>query len=77
FFLREKKQIRLNENAVRLLNPENVLKRGYSLTLKDGKIVKSAGQLNINDVIETQFSDGSVKSKITLNKNNGNKKSNI
>ncbi|MCD6355634.1 MAG: exodeoxyribonuclease VII large subunit [Prolixibacteraceae bacterium] len=61
----EQEKIHLNENAVRLLNPENILKRGYSLTLKNGKIVKSSAQLNVNDEIETRFSKGKVKSKIT------------
>jgi exodeoxyribonuclease VII large subunit len=50
---------------VRLLNPENVLNRGYTLTLKDGKIVKSANPLQLNDEIETRFADGKIKSKIT------------
>ena len=61
---KEQERINLSENAVRLLDPENVLKRGYTLTLKEGKIIKSAKQLNLNEEIETQFGDGSVKSKI-------------
>ncbi len=61
---REQEKIHINENSVRLLNPENILKRGYSLTLKDGEIVKSAEQIKINDEIETRFTDGKVKSKI-------------
>ncbi len=60
----EQEKIHINENSVRLLNPENILKRGYSLTLKDGEIVKSATQLNVNDEIETRFADGKVRSKI-------------
>jgi exodeoxyribonuclease VII large subunit len=62
---KEQERIHLNENTVRLLNPENVLKRGFTLTLKEGKIVKSAKQLKVNEVIETQFADGNVKSKIS------------
>ncbi len=61
---REQEKIHINENSVRLLNPENILKRGYSLTLRDGEIVKSAAQLNVNDELETRFADGKVKSKI-------------
>ena len=70
--LREQEKIHLNENTVRLLNPENVLKRGYTLTLKEGKIVKSAAQLNLNEELETRFADGNVKSKIIKKDNNGN-----
>ena len=61
---KEKERLHFNENAVRLLNPENVLKRGYTLTLKEGKIVKSVAQLSVNEEITTQFAVGSVKSKI-------------
>ena len=61
---KEKERIHLNENAIRLLTPENILKRGYTITLKDGKIIKSAENLNLNEEIETQFADGKVKSKI-------------
>jgi exodeoxyribonuclease VII large subunit len=43
------------------------LKRGYTLTLKEGKIIKSAKQINLNEEIETRFSDGTVKSKIVKN----------
>lgn len=61
----EQKRILFNENTARLINPENVLKRGYTLTLREGKIVKSKEELNINEEIETCFTDGSVQSKIT------------
>lgn len=61
---REQEKIHINENTVRLLNPENILTRGYSLTLKGGKIVKSIAQLKLNDEIETRLADGKIKSKI-------------
>lgn len=61
---KEKERIHLNENTVRLLNPENVLKRGFTLTLSDGKIVKSVKKLKLSEELETQFADGTVKSKI-------------
>jgi exodeoxyribonuclease VII large subunit len=77
FIYREKEQVKLNENTIRLLNPENVLKRGFTLTLKEGKIIKSAKQLHENDEIKTRFADGSVDSRVIKSKNNGNKKSNV
>jgi exodeoxyribonuclease VII large subunit len=61
---REQERIHFNENTIRLINPENILKRGYTLTLKDGKIIKSTKQININEEIETRFADGTVNSKI-------------
>ena len=65
---KEQERLKLSENAVRLLDPDNVLKRGFTLTLKDGKIVKSVKDLNVGDELSTHFADGDLKSKIT-NKN--------
>ena len=65
---KESERLHLNENSVRLLDPEKVLKRGYTLSMKDGKIVKSAKQLSAGDEMETRFADGNVKSKITKTK---------
>jgi exodeoxyribonuclease VII large subunit len=61
---KEQERIHFHQNTARLINPENVLKRGYTLTLKEGRIIKSTNQLNINEEIETRFADGSVQSKI-------------
>ena len=69
--MKEKERIHYFENSARLINPENVLKRGYTLTLKNGKIVKSSKQVKTNEMIETRFSDGNVKSKIVKNENHG------
>ena len=44
------------------LKPENALKRGYSITRKNGVVVQSAEQLQAGDSLETALSDGSVKS---------------
>ena len=61
---REQQRIHFCENTARLIHPEYVLKRGYTITTKDGKIIKSVKQLNVNEEIETRFTDGTVKSKI-------------
>ena len=45
-----------------LLSPENVLKRGYSITLKDGKAVTNAADLNAGDRLTTRFYEGEVVS---------------
>lgn len=47
---------------IRMVSPENILKRGYTMTLKNGKIIKSVKELAGNDTIETVFSDGRVES---------------
>ncbi|MGQ8336365.1 exodeoxyribonuclease VII large subunit [Sunxiuqinia sp. A32] len=52
------------EEKNRLIDPMRILKRGYSLTYKDGQLVKSASGLTEGEQLETQFADGKVKSKI-------------
>ncbi|HMK55470.1 MAG TPA: exodeoxyribonuclease VII large subunit [Dissulfurispiraceae bacterium] len=60
----QQKQGRLSslEQAIRLLDPSNVLKRGYSITRLSGKIVKDSSQLAKGDIIETELFAGSVSS---------------
>jgi exodeoxyribonuclease VII large subunit len=56
------------QNNLKILNPENVLKRGFTITSVNGRIIKNADSVSLNDIIETQFSDGKVGSRV-LNKN--------
>ncbi len=42
-------------------DPERLLSRGYSITLKDGKSIKDASQLKARDEIETRFAKGVAK----------------
>lgn len=50
------------EKHMKLVSPENILKKGYTLTLKDGKIVKQATLLQKGDEITTRFADGEKES---------------
>lgn len=45
------------------LLPKNVLRRGYSITTKNGKAIASATEVNTGDELETRFQEGVVKSK--------------
>lgn len=56
----EKRLIQLNEQFVRMASPAYVLQRGYSLVLKDGRIVKQAAALEAGDRLVTRFADGVV-----------------
>lgn len=51
-------------HRVRQLDPQLLLNRGYSITLKDGKVVKDASKLLAGDEIETRLARGNVKSVI-------------
>jgi len=57
-------EIRFIEKTADLLNPENVLTRGYTLTYKSGKIQKRRKGLKKDDVLTTRFADGKIKSRI-------------
>lgn len=56
--------IQLTEQFIKMASPDYVLKRGYSLTLKDGKIIKHASVLQSGDELTTRFADGEVQSTI-------------
>ena len=61
-----KAKIVFTEKVARLdtLSPLKTLSRGYSITQKDGKIVKSKNDLNKDDKIEIRFADGEKQAKI-------------
>lgn len=59
---KEKLKLENLEKSVEYLSPEAVLKRGFSLTLKDGKFITSAGQVNAGDELKTILKDGIVAS---------------
>jgi exodeoxyribonuclease VII large subunit len=50
--------------SVSLLDPQKILRRGYTITSVNGIIVKTMTLLEEDDIIDTRFADGSVKSKI-------------
>lgn len=61
----EKHRLELLSQRLESLNPEVLLKRGYTITLHDGKIVTHASQLAPGQSIVTRLQDGDVTSIIT------------
>jgi len=49
---------------VKLLNPLNILKRGYSITTMNGKAILNTRELKVDDIVITKIFDGSFKSKV-------------
>ncbi|MDO5819211.1 MAG: exodeoxyribonuclease VII large subunit [Methanobrevibacter sp.] len=47
-----------------VLNPLNTLKRGYTITKHDDKVISSRKGLRIGDDLEVEFDDGSVNAKV-------------
>lgn len=56
------------ERNVANMNPEKVLQRGFSITMKDGKVIKDADEVKEGDIIETVLHNGTISS-TTLSKN--------
>ena len=52
------------KNTLNILKPESVLQRGYTITSINGRILKRSDQVKIDDLIDTQFSDGVMKSRV-------------
>lgn len=64
FIDRNKKLIEQLNRSIKHLSPYMVLKRGYSISFKDGKIISSMSDLSKGDKITSQISDGSFTSEI-------------
>jgi exodeoxyribonuclease VII large subunit len=54
----------LNE-IVGTLNPTNVLKRGFSITYHNGRVLRDTSKVNPGDIIDNRLEKGWLKSKIT------------
>ena len=58
----KKHQLELLEEKVKTLDPSLLLRRGYSITLKDGKAVRDVAALHPGDEIKTRLANGSIHS---------------
>ena len=55
-------RLEMLEEKTRSLDPQILLKRGYSITLHNGKAVRDPQQLQKGDEIETRIEKGTIKS---------------
>ena len=60
----KKKELGNIIEKLELVNPLKVLKRGYSVTYKENKIINSIKNLKINDTLKIKLSDGYIYTKI-------------
>lgn len=51
-------------NKLEVLNPMNTLKRGYSITKKDDKIITDVASINKGDIIDIKLNNGTIVSKV-------------
>lgn len=59
---KENRKIEMMERILQSASPEHLLKRGYSITLLNGKAVRDASLLKTGDEVETLLSTGKFKS---------------
>ncbi len=55
-------KLRMFEQAVRLHSPEQIFRKGYSLTLCDGKVLRHAADVPAGTTITTVLADGELTS---------------
>jgi len=70
-FLRFEQQLTNLTEKIKLLDPMNVLKRGYSISYYEGKVLKDISGLKKGDILETALYNGKIESKIEKIENDG------
>lgn len=60
--VRERGKLDLWMKTIELHSPERIFKMGYSLTMVNGKLVRSQSEVNEADVLETHLHDGVIQS---------------
>lgn len=61
-FITQEKELENLEKYINILNPVNQLKRGYTITYKNGEIIKDKNELKKSDRITTHFYNGEIES---------------
>ncbi|MGL4392834.1 MAG: exodeoxyribonuclease VII large subunit, partial [Fusobacteriaceae bacterium] len=64
FLLQQETNMKIRIEKLIGLNPIRILSSGYSLTEKNGNIIKNTKNLNIGDEIITKLKNGRIKSTI-------------
>lgn len=61
----EQQKLQIANTKFNLADPANILKRGYSITYLNGKVVKQDTEIGVGDEIETRVPAKRIKSNIT------------
>lgn len=68
----QKHRLELVEKVLAGASPENILRRGYSITYLKGRAVRSASEVGEDEVLLTRLAEGEVYSKVILKQDKGN-----
>lgn len=60
----EGQRLSLIQKTIDMAQPDNILKRGFSITRLNGKAVRDASRLHPGDIVETQTAHGTFTSKV-------------
>lgn len=60
----EQKRLTFTGEKIEMLSPQNILKRGYSITRHNGKIIEDTDGLQPGSMLETQLNSGRIYSRI-------------
>ena len=63
-------KIAFSEDKLRILSPENILKRGYSITRQNGKAIRDPEEVNPEVILETDIFGGKIYSQIEKTEKN-------
>ena len=61
---KDEHELMITAQSIANLNPLAVLSRGYAVATKGGKVVKSAEELQVGDVIDVKFDKGEVTAEV-------------
>ena len=56
--------LELSAEKLKGLDPALLLRRGYSITLKDGRAIRDPHRLHQGDIVETRLEKGTIKSTV-------------
>ena len=67
YFSNQEAKLNSFEQSIRLTDPLNVLKRGFSITKISGKTISSGSEIKIGDELETIIYENKIISKVVKN----------
>ena len=62
--VRTKKELYGYEKEINQNNPERQLKLGYSIATLNGKVIRSASQVRLGEILTNKLGDGEIKSEV-------------
>ncbi|MCL2291164.1 MAG: exodeoxyribonuclease VII large subunit [Bacteroidetes bacterium] len=65
YILKQQNALHQSQTKIELLHPKNILKRGYSITMKNGKPVRNVDEVTEGEIITTKLWCGEIESVVS------------